>query len=174
MPILVIFLIALSLSMDAFSLSLAYGTLNLTNKDMNTLSLIIGMYHFFMPILGMILGSFILKFNISSNLIVTVVLCFIGIQMIIESFKEKEEVYKMNIAQSLLFGLAVSIDSFSVGIGIKGITDNYLLSFLIFAIVSMTFTYLGLRLGKRVNDKVGKTSTIIGGMFLIIIGIIYI
>ena len=48
-----IFLIAIALSMDAFSLSLAYGTLGLTKKEVNKLSVIVGIYHFFMPLIGL-------------------------------------------------------------------------------------------------------------------------
>lgn len=40
----VIILIAISLSMDAFSLSLAYGTLNLCKKDVIKLATTVGLY----------------------------------------------------------------------------------------------------------------------------------
>ena len=53
--------------MDAFSLSLAYGTINLRKKEIILLSLIVGIYHFIMPILGMNVGIYISKFiNINS------------------------------------------------------------------------------------------------------------
>ena len=61
MELLILFTIAVSLSMDAFSLSLAYGTLNLEKKDINNLSLIVGIYHFFMPLLGLFIGNIVLK-----------------------------------------------------------------------------------------------------------------
>lgn len=47
MAITVVFLIAISLSMDAFSLSLAYGTFNIRKCSISVLSLIVGIYHFF-------------------------------------------------------------------------------------------------------------------------------
>ena len=50
MEIFVIMIIAVSLSMDAFSLSLAYGTVNLDKKSCLKLSIIVGLYHFFMPL----------------------------------------------------------------------------------------------------------------------------
>ena len=53
MSLLIVILVAISLSMDAFSLSLAYGTLDLERKNINLLSLIVGAYHFIMPLLGM-------------------------------------------------------------------------------------------------------------------------
>ena len=55
-------LIAISLSMDAFSLSLVYGTLNIDKKNKIILSFIVGIYHFLMPLLGLSIGSFVAKY----------------------------------------------------------------------------------------------------------------
>lgn len=174
MHVFIIVLIAISLSMDAFSLSLAYGTLNLRNKDIHLLSIIVGIYHFFMPLLGLFIGTLILKIiKIDPEFIVFLVLSFIGIQMIVETFKKEEEIKYMNKSSLLLFGLAVSIDSFSVGIGMTAISDHYILCSFIFSISSFCFTYLGLLLGKKINLLLGKVSTIIGGTVLLLLGFIY-
>lgn len=174
MQLITIIIIAVSLSMDAFSLSLAYGTLNLKKTYIKKLSTIVGIYHFIMPLIGLTIGKIILKLiPINSNIIVCIVLSFIGIEMIIETFKNEEEVKIMSLKELFLFGLAVSIDSFSVGIGLKAITDNYILCVSIFSISSFVFTYLGLILGKKINNLIGKISTLIGGIILIIIGIMY-
>jgi len=174
MEIFIIFVIAVSLSMDAFSLSLAYGTLRLSKKENLTLSTIVGIYHFFMPIIGMFLGNFILNFiKIKPDIVVFIVLLFIGVQMIIESFKKEEKLSSMSKIELLLFGFAVSIDSFSVGIGLNTITNNYILSSIIFSISAFIFTYLGLFLGKKVSEMIGKMATIFGGFVLIIISFIY-
>lgn len=172
---LYILLIALSLSMDAFSLSLAYGTLNLEKKYIKKLSIIVGIYHFFMPIIGHKTGNILLKLvPINPNIIVFIVLTFIGIEMLIDSFKNEEEVKIMTLKELLLFGLAVSLDSFSVGLGLDAISKSHLITILTFSLTSLTFTYIGLILGKKINNKIGKISTIIGGIVLIIIGITYI
>lgn len=175
MNIILIFIIAVSLSMDAFSLSLAYGTISLTKKEINLLSIIVGIYHFFMPILGMLIGSFVFNvLNINQNIIVLIIFTFIGINMIIESFKKDEKVKKMKLAEMILFGFAVSIDSFSVGIGINSISNNFIMCSVIFSITSFIFTYIGLILGNKLNQLIGKISTLVGGITLIILGIIYI
>lgn len=172
MPIII--LIGISLSMDAFSLALAYGTLNLKNRNINLLSIIVGLYHYFMPLLGMFVGKKIINLlPISSNFLVFIVLFLIGIQMIIESFKEEKEIKKLNLFEMILFGLAVSIDSFSLGLGLKTLYKNPYISALVFSVSSMLFTYIGLKLGKKINQKIGNISTIFGGITLIIIGIIY-
>ncbi len=175
MNIILVFLIAISLSMDAFSLSLAYGTISLSKNDIKLLSVIVGVYHFFMPILGMLIGNFILNvLKINDNILVFVIFLFIGISMIIESFKKGEKVKKLKITEMILFGLAVSIDSFSIGIGLNAISNNFLICSIIFSITSFVFTYIGLVLGNKLNQLIGKVATFIGGITLIILGIIYI
>ena len=102
MEIIFIFIIAISLSMDAFSLSLAYGTINLSKKDINTVSIIVGIYHFFMPILGMIVGIHINNLiNIGENIIIFIIFSVIGINMIIESIKEQEKVKRMKLIEMI-------------------------------------------------------------------------
>ena len=161
--------------MDAFSLALAYGTLNMRKKDMAILSVIVGIYHFFMPILGMFFGSKILSFiKIDPNILVFLVLLLIGIEMIIESTKKEDSLKLMNIFEMLLFGFAVSIDSFSVGIGLNSISNNFIISSFIFSICSLFFTYLGLILGKKISIIIGKMAELVGGIVLILIGVLYI
>lgn len=174
MSIVMVIVIAVSLSMDAFSLSLAYGTLNMEAKEMKLLSIIVGIYHFVMPLLGMWIGNKILEIlPIHPNTVVFLVLFVIGIEMIIESFKQTREVSLMKLSELLVFGLAVSIDSFSVGLGLHAIYSKPLIAAVIFSISSFLFTYVGLYLGKKINDIVGKISTRIGGITLILIGIFY-
>ena len=161
--------------MDAFSLALAYGTINLRKKEILLLSLIVGIYHFIMPILGMNVGVYISKFiNTSQNFLILIIFSLIGINMILDSRKEKEEVKPMKLLQMILFGFAVSIDSFSIGISLNSISNNVLLCSSIFSITSLLFTYLGLKLGKKLNLIFGKISTLIGGITLILLGIMYI
>ena len=156
-----------------FSLSLAYGTLNLSKKDIKNLSIIVALYHFIMPLIGNNIGNILLKIiPIEADIIVFLVLLIIGIQMIFENNK-KEKIKKMNKIETLLFGFAVSLDSLSVGIGLHAIYNNISISIIMFSLSAGIFTYLGLILGKKINNIIGKISTIIGGIFLIIIGIAY-
>lgn len=167
-----ILLIGISLSMDAFSLALVYGMSRLTFKEKLTLSLIVGIYHFIMPLIGLNFGLIISKIDIISiNLIASIILGYIGIDLIISNLKE-EETITINKIGFLIFGLSVSIDSLSVGIGLKAITDNYFSASIIFSLSSLTFTYLGLLLGNIIGKKIGTYSKTLGGFILIIIAII--
>lgn len=174
MSIIIVFLIAVSLSMDAFSLSLAYGTMNIEKGKRILISIVVGIYHFIMPLLGMLVGYKIINLlPIKPESAVFFILSVIGIQMIIETFKEENNISILKFREILLFGFAVSLDSFSVGIGLNTIYENPLISAAIFSITSLIFTYLGLYLGKKINELIGKISTLLGGIGLIIIGFIY-
>lgn len=175
MKILTIFLIAVSLSMDAFSLALIYGTQGIRKKDKIILSIIVGIYHFIMPLIGLSIGLLITnKLVINTDILVGIILALISIEMIVSSFKTKEERFLLTIPGYLVFGLSVSIDSLTTGVGLPAITDSYILSSIIFSITSFIFTYLGLNLGNKLNQKYGKYSTLFGGSILFILGIIYI
>ncbi len=161
--------------MDAFSLSLIYGTEGIIKKDRYILSLIVGIYHFIMPLIGLIIGTFITsKIVMNINILVGIILSIIALEMIISSFKEKKENFLLSLSGYLLFGLSVSIDSLTAGIGLMAITNIVYLPPLIFSLVSLIFTFLGLNLGNYLNKKFGKISTILGGIILFIIGIFYI
>lgn len=175
MKLITIILIAISLSMDAFSLSLLCGTEGISKRDKIILSIIVGFYHFVMPLLGLGIGSFVTsRIIFNTNILVGIILSLIAIEMIISSFKEQETRYLFSIPGYLLFGFSVSIDSLTTGIGLPAITNSYLLSSLIFSITSFIFTFLGLNLGNILNQKYGKISTLIGGTILLVLGVIYI
>ena len=173
-PLLTTILVGISLSMDAFSLSLAYGTINLNKRQKLTLSLIVGAYHFIMPLIGLFFGSIIEKYIIINfNILVALIFVLIGVNLIMSSFREEKLTFLVGIVGYLTFGLSVSLDSLTTGIGLNAINNNYLQVSTIFAISSFTFTYLGLKLGNILSEKFGHYATITGGTLLIILGIYY-
>lgn len=175
MNLFIILIIAISLSMDAFSFSLVYGTLNIKKNDIYILSTIVGIYHFFMPIIGYCIGkNFILLLPIASNIIVFIILILVGIEMVIDTLKKEQNIKKMNLKSMILFGLTVSIDSFSIGLSLDTISSNILFSSIIFSLTSSIFTLTGLFIGKKINQIFGNISTLIGGVVLILIAFLYI
>ena len=175
LKIITLIVISISLSMDAFSLALIYGTQGINKKNKILLSVIVGIYHFIMPLIGILIGTIITrKIIINTNIVVGVILSLIALEMIISSFKEEKPKYLLTIPNYLLFGLSVSIDSLTTGIGLSLITHKYILSSILFAITSLSFTYLGLNLGDKLNKKYGKISTLLGGIILLVLGLLYI
>ncbi len=172
--IITIFTIAVALSMDTFSLSLGIGTGNISRKRCLFFSLLVGIMHFIMPLIGNIIGNKIVSiFMLKSNFLLGIILIYLAITMFIEIIKPDEKPKNMNIINMFLFALGVSIDSFSTGIGLSAITNNMLLAVMFFSVISFCFTYLGLLIGKYANRMLGIYATILGALLLIIMGIFH-
>lgn len=163
MEIFTLILIGLSLSLDAFSLSLAYGLLGITKNKMIYSSIIVGLFHFFMPLIGSLLGIKILStFKINPKYIIAIVIFLIIVEMVKSLKEEVNAELKMNFINMLVFAFFVSLDSFTVGIGLIYITNKLLYSSIIFAAISAIFTFIGFYIGKYVSGKIGKVSKYIG------------
>lgn len=172
--IITILVIAVALSMDTFSLSLGIGTCNLTKKKMLTFSIIVGIMHFIMPLLGNLIGNTIISvFTINSNFLLGVILIYLALTMLLDLLKQEEKRVDLKIANMILFAFGVSIDSFSTGLGLQAITSNMLSAVMIFSLTSFCFTYLGLLIGKYASKILGTYATIFGAILLILIGIIH-
>ena len=167
-------LVGISLSMDAFSLSLIYGTQGINKRNEILLSIIVGIFHFFMPLLGYLFGNVIYSYyEFNFNILIGIIFIIIGLEMVISIFSDKDINILSGIISYLMFGISVSIDSFTTGIGINAINNNYIEVSSIFMLCSGIFTYVGLKLGNIFNIKFGKYSTTLGGIVLVILGISY-
>lgn len=172
MLLLNLILIAVGLSMDTFSLSLGYGIIINDKLLIKKLSLTVGIFHFIMPLVGNSIGESILKIiKISPQIVEPVVFLAIAIELVLSLFKKEELTEIKSFLSILAFSFAVSIDSFIVGIGLDGVTTNTSFSSLIFMIVSLIFTYVGLNTGKKIKSLIGNKAEILGIIILTLLSI---
>lgn len=172
--LLILLIIGICLSIDAFSISTVIGIYNLPTKKIIKTSITVGIFHFIMPIIGVIFSYQITKYlSIQTDLILGLILLLISLQMFIEYIKPSNKEITLNKFGILLFAFGVSLDSFSVGLGLRAITNNLLLSSTVFSVVSFSFTFLGLTIGKYINKVLKKYSYLLGTIFLFILGIIF-
>lgn len=174
MPLFIIFLTAVGLSMDAFSLSLIYGTLNMSKKTNRSMSIMVGIFHFFMPILGYFLGTIVLKYiPVNPDTLVGIIFIILSIEMMISLTKDEQVKILTSFLSVCFFAFTVSIDSFSVGIAFGTLKNNIYISSIIFSVISALFTYTGVTLGKKLVKNFGGISTLIGSIILLFLGISY-
>ena len=172
--IIAILLIGISLSMDTFSLSLSIGSVSNQSRLLKLLPLFVGIFHFFMPIIGNYIGLAVIKLlNLASNIILGIVLIILGINLAIHYVKDENADIKLSFFGLIFFALSVSIDSFSVGLGINDITNNYFLASIVFALCSASFTYLGIIIGKYSSKLIGKYAIILGILLLLLLGLFH-
>lgn len=171
---LMYFFIAIGLSMDAFSLALAYGTLENNIKKEILLSITVGIFHFFMPLIGAIIGQqFLLQYINEANYLVGIIFILLSIEMFLSKNDDKS-IKITNFLSIIMFAFTVSIDSFSVGIALSLTNDNITPICLLFSIISALFTIVGVLLGKTIAQKIENKSEYLGATILLLLGIKYI
>lgn len=171
--VLIYFFIAVSLSMDAFSLALSLGTVIKNKVERIQLSAIIGIFHFIMPVMGCYFGSLIsTNITTKTNYLSSLIFFILAIEIYFSKDKE-DNIITMTPITMFIMALTVSVDSFSVGIALGMTKESITFASIIFMIVSSTFTNLGMVLGNKIKNKYHKQSKIIGVSLLLLTAIKY-
>ena len=167
-------LIAISLSMDAFAVSICKG-LSVRKVSLSH-ALICGVwfggFQFLMPTLGYFLGDrFAVLLTKFGPWIAFVLLALIGTNMVKESFGGDEQLDDDYSAKAMLpLAVATSIDAFAVGVSFAAMQVAILSSA---ALIGCTTCLLSaiVKVGAMFGDKYRAPAERIGGIVLILIGI---
>lgn len=155
--------------MDAFTLALSYGIKNVNKKNVLITAGTVGLFHFFMPLLGNLVGVPLFEYTIiKPKIVLFLVFLVLSIDMFIHFFEETPKIRPLNLIGTLFFAFSVSFDSFSVGLGLSYLYNNVILSVGCFCLLSCSFTILGFFPGKKLSKKIGKYAFLIGSLGLFI------
>ena len=172
-------LLGVGLAMDAFSVSIANGLAEPRMRRLKCAAVAwtYSFFQFLMPMLGWLLVHTVVGwFGVIEKFIpyiALILLLYIGIKMIVECLrgKEEEEIRHLTVPVLLLQGVATSIDALSVGFTIAEHTPAMaLLAAVIIGAVTFVICSLGLWMGKRFGS-IFKHAEVVGGIILIVIGI---
>lgn len=171
-----LFLLALALGTDAFSLAIGIGMSGITIKQSVLMSITILVFHIFMPLMGYIAGE---VFGALMGRVATVIgaciLIYLGLNMFFEVFKiNKDENTAFIIANFwglILLAGSVSVDALSVGFSLGTRKVALGLAVLVFGLVAGLMTFTGLEFGKKIGNWIGEKSILLGGFILIAIGV---
>lgn len=177
MEIIEILLLGISLSMDAFAVSICKG-LSMKKLDWKKaiiIGLYFGIFQTLMPVIGYFLGSTFesLVTNID-HWIAFVLLVLIGGNMIREALsKEKNDSCNDNVDFKTMLSLAIatSIDALAIGITFAFLDVNVPLAITIIGITTFIISLIGVKLGNKFGSKYESKAGIAGGIVLILIGI---
>lgn len=176
MEVITIFLIALSLAMDAFAVSIANGVSvhHFTKKEAVKQGIYFGLFQFFMPLLGWLLGSSVKEtMEAFDHWIAFILLALIGGNMILESFKKEEQKQIVTLTHKnlILQAVATSIDALAVGVSFAMLNVAILFASVIIGIVAFVLSYIGGILGNHLGAFLQKKASVAGGIVLIAVGI---
>ncbi len=176
MPSYEVFLIALSMAMDAFAVCLIAGSMRWAHgpRPAFRLSFHFGLFQFIMPVVGWMAGRTVEPLIRSyDHWIAFGLLAFVGLRMIFAAVRgEESQLADPSRGWTLvLLSIAVSIDALAVGLslGVLGISVWY--PAFIIGLVTVVLSLAGLRLGNNFGKRLGKPVEIIGGIVLIGIGL---
>ena len=174
-----ILLIGISLSMDAFAISVTNG---LTLKNFNIrhalwMGLYFGGFQFLMPLIGCFLGSTVSGYvNAVGPYISFALLAFIGGKMLFDALSSggeaDEGMLTLSHKKLLPMAVATSIDALAVGISFAFMEDVSLVpSCLLIGCTTFVISFCGAMLGSKIPGISGKKAGILGGVVLISIGL---
>ena len=174
-----ILLIGLSLSMDAFAISVTNG---LTLKDFRLrhalwMGVYFGGFQFLMPLIGCFLGSTVRRYILFLGPYISfLLLAFIGGKMIFDSIRDSETqetgMLQLSHRRLVVLAIATSIDALAVGISFAFMENVKLLpSCILIGCTTFVISFLGAILGSRIPGFSGKKAGILGGCVLIAIGL---
>lgn|SRR5690554_1081096 len=170
----VVFL-ALALSMDAFAVAIGLGAKRQTNnrKMAFMAGLYFGVFQALMPLLGYWIGKGVLAWVASyAPWIAFILLAFIGIKMVYESFSTSEDEAPKSITHRVMFVLAIatSIDAMAAGFVLNLMHVNVILSCFIIGVVTFLFSYAGVFIGVKSGSRFESKAELFGGTVLVLIG----
>lgn len=183
-----IFLVAVSLSMDAFavSVSAAACSKNLRRAHMLRAAFAFGFFQFIMPLAGWLVGA------AASGLIgrldhwiAFALLAFVGGKMLVETYEEWREnpdascpvdgeaPVKRDLSSkriTLLLAVATSLDALAVGISFAVIGKPAFMPSVVIGGVTFAICSLGFFFGKKAGILLGRYAQLAGGVTLVAIG----
>ena len=176
MNMIELLLIAVSMSMDAFAVSICKGlsVRKVTAKQCLAVGGWFGGFQGMMPVIGFVLTSLFASLICSiSHWIAFGLLIFIGGNMIRESFDHDEEEVDDSFAFMTMLTLAVatSIDALAMGVTLNLSGANIWVAAPLIAITTGILSPIGLKVGNIFGAKYKSKAELAGGVVLVGLGI---
>ena len=168
-----LFLIAVSLSMDAFSVAICKG-LGLREVKLDK-ALLVGLYfgafQGIMPVLGYFVGSSFAKtIQAWDHWIAFILLAILGLNMIWEADSQKDLSGGFSFKEMLPLAIATSIDALIIGVSLAVLKVNIYQSASFIGLCTFLLSFVGFYLGHYFGQKWEKWAQVLGGILLILIG----
>ena len=169
-------LIAVSMSMDAFAVSICKGlsVRKVTAEQCLAVGGWFGGFQGLMPVIGFVLTSLFASLICSiSHWIAFALLLFIGGSMIRESFEKEEEEVDDSFAfrTMLTLAIATSIDALAVGVTLRLQGADILLAAPMIAVTTGVLSPIGLKVGNVFGARYKSKAELAGGVVLVALGI---
>ena len=175
-----LFIIAVSLSMDAFAVSVCKGLAmkRIRWGEAFVIALFFGLFQALMPLLGYFLGTqFATYVEPVDHWITFGLLALIGGKMVWDGAHEDEDATEekgegnLHLGELFMLAIATSIDAFAIGCSFAFLNVNIWAAITLIGITTFVLSLIGVGLGHKFGTRYNKAATIAGGIVLILIGL---
>ena len=178
MTFLELLLLAVGLSMDAFSVAVCKGLAlrRVRPAQAALVGLWFGGFQALMPVIGYFLGSrFASHIEKYDHWIILILLGFIGANMIREALSKEEEADENSAALSvramLPLAVATSIDALAVGLTFAFLQVRVLPAVTLIGVTTFLLSAVGVWIGSLFGLRYKAKAEICGGVILILLGV---
>ena len=179
MSLIELVLMAISLAMDAFAVSICNGLAmkKVTAKKALTFGIYFGVFQALMPALGYALGiQFAVFIEAFDHWIAFILLALIGGKMVQESLSKHEDNQpdsEPELSPRIMLPLAVatSIDALAMGITFAVMGVRIVPAVSLIGIVTLVISAAGVYIGRSFGLRFKSKAELIGGVVLIVIGL---
>jgi putative Mn2+ efflux pump MntP len=172
-----ILIIAVGLSMECFAVALGTGfSMGKIRKiQVLRMSLSFGIFQAIMPVIGWLVGRTVMDYVAPyDHWVAFGLLAIVGGHMIWEFFEKKEKDKTVDVTwgvRLLVLSVATSIDSLAVGLSFAFLEVNIGMAVAIIGAVAFIVTAVGVIIGRKVGQLIGRWAELAGGLILIGIGL---
>ena len=173
-----VFLIAVSLALDAFAVSVSTGIAmpGFRLRHAVKMGVWFGAFQFFMPLIGWALGTGVSAYiRAVDHFIAFGLLALIGGRMVCHSLRpggeEDGACPDLSPRRLCLLALATSIDALAVGVSMAFMPVDILLSAAVIGAVAFALSVVGGMAGRRLGALFQQWAELAGGLVLIAIGV---
>ena len=181
-----LFVLAVGLSMDAFSVAVCKGlsVCQIRKKQILTVGLYFGFFQGFMPLVGYLLGTgFQEKIQSIDHWIAFILLCLIGLNMVkeaVDSFRsagcgcekcaQEEQNDSFDVKTMVPLAVATSIDALAVGVTFAFLSVDIVPAVSFIGSITFFLSVLGIKIGNVFGAKFKAKAELAGGIILILMG----
>jgi putative Mn2+ efflux pump MntP len=168
-------LVAISLALDVFAVSVGVGIRGVTRPQMLRIGASFAAAEVSMNLIGAGIGSVAGRaIGGLAAYIGFAALVGVGAYMIVEALREESQGFDLSHGWGLFTAsLSISLDSLGIGFSIVYIGVPLPLTLAAIAVASVTSTLAGLAFGKRIGVRIGERAGLIAGIVLIATGLVF-
>jgi manganese efflux pump family protein len=177
--VLALLLLAAALGLDNLAAAIGIGVTGVSGGTRVRIAVVFGLFEAGMPVLGLVLGHGLAdSLGQAARWLGGAVLIAFGAAGLAKAWRQRNSPQRtghqpaghQRIGQLLLAGLVLSGDNLAAGFALGAYHTSVAVAAVVFGVVSVGMSLIGLELGARIGAAAGERSELIACALLIVVG----